>query len=78
MIDRSNMRDTPKNTLALKGRNSVRNSRRGNHLGQRSYAAAQIGRTYDRKRSDQTAAQPPCKAEAVHICIFLEKWVLSV
>lgn len=42
-----------------------------NHLGQRSYATAQTGRIYDRKRSDQTAAQPPCKAEAVHICILV-------
>ena len=31
------------------------NSRRGNHLGQRSCATAQTGRTYDRKRSDQTS-----------------------
>src|SRR5215211_5597675 len=39
------------------GRSSVWNSHRGNHLGQRSCASAQIGRTYGRKRSDQSAAK---------------------
>jgi len=72
VIDRSNPRDTPKNALAVRGRNSVRNSRRGNHLGQRSCATAQTGRTYDRKRSDQITAQPTCKSGAVHICIFIK------
>ena len=43
-----------------------------NHLGQRSCATAQTGRTYDRKRSDQITAQLSCKAEAIHICILVE------
>src|SRR5215204_5472435 len=40
----------------LRGRLSVWNSRRGNHLGQRSCASAPTGRTYGRKRSDQSTA----------------------
>src|ERR1700730_3882258 len=32
-------------------------TRRGNHLGQRSSASAKTGRTYGRKRSDQSTAQ---------------------
>src|ERR1022692_361917 len=32
-------------------------SRRGNHLGQRSCVSAQTGRTYGRKRSDQSTAK---------------------
>src|SRR3954471_9456597 len=40
----------------LRGRLSAWNSRRGNHLGQRSCASAQTGRTYGRKRSDQSTA----------------------
>jgi hypothetical protein len=40
----------------LLGRENVWNSRRGNHLGQRSCASATTGRTYGRKRSDQNAA----------------------
>ena len=36
------------------GRGIVWNSRRGNHLGQRSIATASTGRTYGCKRSDQT------------------------
>src|ERR1700739_1315975 len=39
-----------------KGRRPVWSSRRGNHLGQRSYASAPTGRTYGRKRSDQIYA----------------------
>jgi hypothetical protein len=38
------------------GRPSVWNFCRGNHLGQRSCASAQTGRTYGRKRSDQSTA----------------------
>src|SRR5271169_3639604 len=41
----------------LRGRRSVWNSCRGNHLGQRSCASAQIGRTYGRKRFDQSTAK---------------------
>jgi hypothetical protein len=37
--------------------NSVWNSCRGNHLGQRSCGSAQIGWTYGRKRSDQSTAK---------------------
>src|SRR3954453_18875090 len=40
----------------LRGRLSVWNSRRGNHRGQRSCASAPTGRTYGRKRSDQSTA----------------------
>jgi hypothetical protein len=57
VIDRSKMRDTPKNPWPFRGRLGVWNSRRGNHLGQRSCASAQTGRTYGRKRSDQSTAQ---------------------
>ena len=53
MIDRSTTRDTPLKPEAVKGRSIVRNSRRGNHLGQRSCTSAFKGRTYGRKRSDQ-------------------------
>lgn len=57
VIDRSKTRDTPCFPLAAKGRLGVWNSHRGNHLGQRSCASAKTGRTYGRKRSDQSAAQ---------------------
>jgi hypothetical protein len=40
----------------LEGRFTVWNSRRGNHLGQRSCASASTGRTYGRGRSDQSTA----------------------
>jgi hypothetical protein len=53
--------------IGPKGRWRVWNARRGNHLGQPSGAIAYIGRTYERKRSDQNAAQNPCEEEAVHI-----------
>ncbi|MBI1775047.1 MAG: transposase [Proteobacteria bacterium] len=46
------------------------NSRRGNHLGQRSCATAHTGRTYDRKRSDQKICPIPCEAGAVHIWLL--------
>src|ERR1700716_4117612 len=57
VIDRSKTRDTPCFPLAAKGRLGVCNSHRGNHLGQRSCASAKTGRTYGRKRSDQSTAQ---------------------
>ena len=57
MIDRSKTRDTPWSPLAAKGRLGVWNLRRGNHLGQRSCASAKTGRTYGRKRSDQSTAK---------------------
>src|SRR6195256_57452 len=57
VIDRSKTRDTPCFPLAAKGRLGVWNSHRGNHLGQRSCASAKTGRTYGRKRSDQSTAQ---------------------
>src|ERR1700747_3331014 len=57
VIDRSKTRDTPRFPLAAKGRLGVWNSHRGNHLGQRSCASAKTGRTYGRKRSDQSTAQ---------------------
>src|SRR5439155_232854 len=40
--------------MAEEGRVVVWSSRRGNHLGQRSKVTASTGRTYGRKRSDQT------------------------
>jgi hypothetical protein len=68
VIDRSEARDTPDEPVAVcAGRPIVWNSRRGNHLGQRSCATAYKGRTYDRKRSDQKSAQQSCEAGAVHI-----------
>jgi hypothetical protein len=57
VIDRSKTRDTPCFPLAAKGRLGVWNSHRGNHLGQRSCASAKTGRTYGRKRSDQSTAK---------------------
>ena len=57
VIDRSKTRDTPCFPLAAKGRLGVWNSHRGNHLGQRSCASAKTGRTYGRKRFDQSTAQ---------------------
>ena len=53
MINRSKTRDIPKVPVIVQGRIAVRNSGRGNHLGQRSCASATKGRTYERKRSDQ-------------------------
>src|ERR1700694_6043606 len=50
-----------------KGREVVWNSRRGNHLGQRSRTAS-TGRTYGCKRSDQTLKNS-CGTGAVHIWI---------
>ena len=50
------IRDAPKNPLAVKGHYGVWNSCRGNHLGQRSRASARKGRTYGSKRSDQKTA----------------------
>src|SRR4051794_11620989 len=47
--------DRPNGPLC--GRSVVWNPCRGNHLGQRSCASAPTGRTYGRKRSDQSAAK---------------------
>src|SRR3954447_21664467 len=41
----------------LRGRYCVWNSRRGNHLGQRSCTSAPTGRTYGRKRTDQSTVK---------------------
>ncbi len=71
VIDRSTTRDTPYDTVTLKGRAAVWNSRRGNHLGQRSRASATTGRTYGRKRSDQNTAKSSCEEGAVHICVVV-------
>jgi hypothetical protein len=57
VIDRSKTRDIPLHPSAVKGRSNDWNLCRGNHLGQRSCASATIGRTYGRKRSDQSTAQ---------------------
>src|SRR3954447_26085567 len=54
----------------LRGRLSVWNSRRGNHLGQHSCASAPTGRTYGRKRSGQNTANTPCEEGAVHIWVM--------
>ena len=43
VIDRSPARDTPLSVMAIVGRSFVRNSCRGNHLGQRSCASATTG-----------------------------------
>ncbi len=64
-------RDTPYDSVTLKGRPAVWNSRRGNHLGQRSRASATTGRTYGRKRSDQNTAKSSCEEGAVHICVVV-------
>jgi Transposase DDE domain group 1 len=69
VIDRSKTRDIPLDPSAAKGRSSDWNSCRGNHLGQRSCGSATPGRTYGRKRSDQSTAQHPCEDGAVHIWI---------
>jgi hypothetical protein len=57
VIDRSKTRETPSDPMAIKGREVVRNSRRGNHLGQWSCATTPKGRTYGSKRSDQKYLQ---------------------
>src|SRR5258707_6365729 len=53
--------------VIVQGRIAVRNSGRGNHLGQRSCASATKGRTYERKRSDQKSTEILCEKGAVHI-----------
>ncbi len=67
MINRSKTRDIPKVPVIVQGRIGVRNSGRGNHLGQRSCASATKGRTYERKRSDQKSTEILCEKGAVHI-----------
>ena len=69
VIDRSKTRGIPLDPSSAEGRSSDWNLCRGNHLGQRSCASATTGRTYGRKRSDQSTAQPPCEERAVHIWI---------
>src|SRR6201998_4165853 len=69
VIDRSKPRGIPLDPSAAEGRSSVWNLCRGNHLGQRSCASETTGRTYGRKRSDQSTAQHPCEERAVHIWI---------
>jgi len=63
VIDRSKTRDTPFPAVALVGRVPVWNTRRGTHLGQRSYGSATTGRTYARKRSDQITARHLARRE---------------
>src|SRR6202047_275452 len=72
VIDRSKTRGIPLDPSAAEGRSSVWNLCRGNHLGQRSCASATTGRTYGRKRSDQSTAQLPCEDRAVHIWVNLK------
>src|SRR5262249_23641472 len=67
VIDRSKTRGIPLDPSAAEGRSSDWNLCRGNHLGQRSCASATTGRTYGRKQSDQSTAQPPGEERAVHI-----------
>src|ERR1700676_695477 len=57
----------------LFGRSVVWNPCRGNHLGQRSCASAPTGRTYGRKRSDQSTAKTTCEEGAVHISTYGRK-----
>src|ERR1700757_2376711 len=69
VIDRSKTRGIPLDPSAAEGRSSDWNLCRGNHLGQRSCASATTGRTYGRKRSDQSTAQHPCEERAAqHPC----------
>src|ERR1700730_9185293 len=49
--------------VTVQGRTGVRNSGRGNHLGQRSCASATKGRTYERKRSDHRTAKKTLRGE---------------
>jgi transposase-like protein len=53
----------------LLGRSVVWTSYRGNHLGQRSCASASTGRTYGRKRSDQSTAKHLARKGTVDIWI---------
>src|SRR5690606_25534855 len=55
-------RETLRATQWRTGRASVWNSRRGNHLGQRSCAIAPTGRTYGCKRTDPKIRPPDLKA----------------
>ena len=57
--------------MALKGRGFVRNTRRGNHLGQWSCATTYKGRTYGSKRSDQKYLQKDLQVGAVHIWTYV-------
>jgi len=70
VIDRSKTRDTPKMPMAAQGRRLVRDSGRGNHLGQRSCANATKGRTYERKRSDQNPTQNFLRARGMSRCLL--------
>ena len=59
--------------MAKPGRIGVWALRRGNHLGQRSCADAQKGRTYERKQSDRGSLTfSSCKQGVVHIWHLLE------
>ena len=62
--------DTPHKDTAVVGRRTVRNSRRGIHLGQRSCASAPTGRTYERKRSDQTLFEILQKGGRPHMSLL--------
>jgi hypothetical protein len=53
----------------LLGRSVVWNLYRGNHFGRRSCASASTGRTYGRKRSDQSTAKHLARKGAAHIWI---------
>ena len=58
VINRSMTREIPHSPVALyEVAHLFWSSRCGNHLGQRSCVSAQTGRTYGRKRSDQTTAK---------------------
>jgi hypothetical protein len=56
--------------MIIKGRGYVRNTRRGNHLGQGSSATTPKGRTYGSKRSDQNICRKCLQAGAVHIWTY--------
>ncbi len=75
MIDRSTMRDTPYHPTAVIGRMAVWNTRRGDHLGQRSCVSAPIGRTYERKRSDQEAVHILREGGRPHMDDGLSAWL---
>jgi hypothetical protein len=56
------------------GRGIVWNSRRGNHLGQRSIATASTGRTYGCKRSDQTVKTLVARGPSTYGFRACAKW----
>jgi hypothetical protein len=68
-IGRTDDRNNPRDPVALRRRDSVREPIGVTHLGQRSPPTAQTGRTHDRNRPDPSPLLNPCNPGAVHTWI---------